>query len=49
MRSHQSVTEMEELRKFVFDTIARRKFIEDQDTILEFTDKIQDLQNEVNV
>ena len=32
----QSLTEMEELRKFqssTFDTIARRKFIEDQDTI----------------
>ena len=34
----QSLTEMEELRKFqssTFDTIARRKLIEDQNTILE--------------
>ena len=37
----QSLTEMEELRKFqssTFDTIARRKLIEDQNTILEFDD-----------
>ena len=37
--AHQrSLTEMEELRKFqssAFDTIARRKLIEDQNTILE--------------
>ena len=42
---------MEELRKFqssTFDTIARRRLIEDQDTILELTGKIQELQNEVN-
>ena len=33
----QSLTEMEELRKFLsctFDTLARRKLIEDQNTIL---------------
>ena len=39
------------LRKFqssAFDTMARRKFIEDQDTILELTGKIQELQNEIN-
>ena len=29
-----------------FDTIARRKLVEDQDTILELTGKIQELQNE---
>ena len=50
--AHQrSLTEMEELRKFqssAFDTMARRKFVEDQDTILELTGKIQELQNEVN-
>ena len=50
--AHQrSLTEMEELRKFqssAFDTIARRKFIEDQNTILELSGKIQELQNEVN-
>ena len=34
----QSLTEMEELRKFqssTFDTLARRKLIEDQNTIME--------------
>ena len=42
---------MEELKKFqssTFDTIARRKLVEDKDTILELTDKIQELQNEIN-
>ena len=42
---------MEELKKFqssTFDSIARRRLVEDQDTILEFTGKIQKLQNEVN-
>ena len=42
---------MEELRKFqssTFDTIARRRLVEDQDTILELMGKIQDLQNEIN-
>ena len=50
--AHQrSLTEMEELRKFqssAFDTIARRKFIEDQNTILELGQRVQELQNEVN-
>ena len=31
-----------------FDTIARRRLVEDQDTILELTGKIQELQNEIN-
>ena len=47
----QSLTEMEELRKFLsstFDTLARRKLIEDQNTILELSDRVQELQNEVN-
>ena len=47
----QSLTEMEELRKFqnsAFETIARRKLIEDQNTILELTGRAQELQNEVN-
>ena len=47
----QSLTEMEELRKFqssTFDTIARRKLIEDQNTILELSGRLQELQNEVN-
>ena len=50
--AHQrSPTEMEELRKFqssAFDTIARRKLIEDQNTILELSGRVQELQNEVN-
>ena len=48
---HQSLTEMEELRKFqssTFDTMARRKLIEDQNTILELSGRLQELQNEVN-
>ena len=47
----QSLTEMEELRKFqssTFDTIARRKLIEDQNTILELSGRVQELHNEVN-
>ena len=42
---------MEELKKFqssTFDTIARRRLVEDQDTILELTGKIQELQNEIS-
>ena len=42
--------EMEELKEFqssTFDTIARRRLVEDQDTILERTGKIQELQNEI--
>ena len=50
--AHQrSLTEMEELRKLqssAFDTMARRKFIEDQITILELFGRVQELQNEVN-
>ena len=41
---------MEELKKFqnsTFDTIARRRLGEDQDTILELTGKIQELLNEI--
>ena len=50
--AHQeSLTEMEELRKFqssAFDTNARRKLIEDQNTILALSGRVQELQNEVN-
>ena len=50
--AHQrSLTEVEELRKFqssAFDTVARRKFIEDQNTTLELSGRVQELQNEVN-
>ena len=43
----QSLTEMEELRKFqssTFDTMARRKLIKDQNTILELSGRVQELQ-----
>ena len=46
-----SLTEIEELRKFqssAFDTIARRKLVEDQNTILALSGRVQELQNEVN-
>ena len=46
----ESLNEMEELKKFqssTFDTIARRRLVEDQDTILKLTGKIQELQNEI--
>ena len=46
----KSLIEMEELKKFqssTFDTIARRRVVEDQDTILKLTGKIQELQNEI--
>ena len=50
--AHQkSLSEMEEIKKFqssTFDTIARRRFVEDQDTILELSGRIQELQNEIN-
>ena len=42
---------MEEIGKFqssTFDTIARRKLIEGQNTILELSGRVQELQNEVN-
>ena len=47
----KSLNEMEELKRFqssTLDTIARRRLVEDQDTILELTDKIQELLNEIN-
>ena len=47
----QNLTEMEELRKFqssTFDTLTRQKFIEDQNTIMEVSGRLQELQNEVN-
>ena len=42
---------MEELKRCqgsTFDTIARRRLVEDQDTILELTGNIQELQNVIN-
>ena len=47
----KSLSEMEELKRFqgsTFDTIARRRLVEDQNTILELTGKMQELQNEIN-
>ena len=47
----KGLKEMEELKKFqssTFNTIARRRLVEDQDTILELAGKIQELQNEIN-
>ena len=41
----KSLNEMEELKRFqgsTFDTISRRKLVEDRDTIFELTGKIQD-------
>ena len=50
--AHQrSLTEMEDLRKFqssAFETIARRTLIEDQNTILELSGRVQEVQNKVN-
>ena len=46
----KSLNEMEELKRFqgsTFDEFSRRRLIEDRDTILELTAKIQELQNEV--
>ena len=46
----KSLNEMEELKRFqgsTFDTIARRRLVEDQDTILVLTGKMQELQNEI--
>ena len=48
---HKSLNDMKEVKKFqssAFDTIARRRLVEDQDTILELSGRIQELQNETN-
>ena len=47
----KSLDEMEELKRFqgsTFDTMSRRRWIEDRDTFLELAGKIQALQNEIN-
>ena len=47
----KSLNEMEELKRFqgsTFDECSRRRLIENQDTILELTARIEELQNEVN-
>ena len=46
----KSLNEMKELKRFqgsTFDTISRRKLVEDRDIIMELTGKIQEQQNEV--
>ena len=48
---NKRLNEMEELKRFqssTFHTIARRRLVEDQDTILELSGLIQELQNEIN-
>ena len=48
--SREKFNVMEELKKFqssTFGAVARGRLVEDQDTILEFTGKIQELQNEI--
>ena len=47
----QNLTEMKELQKFqssTFDALTRQKLIEDQNTIMELSGRVQELQNEVN-
>ena len=47
----KSLIETEELKRFQgssFDEFSRRRLMEDRDTILAFTGKIQELQNEIN-
>ena len=47
----QNLTEMKELQKFqssTFDGLTRQKFIEDQNTIIELSGWLQELQYEVN-
>ena len=42
---------MEELKKFqssTFNTVARRRLVEDQDTMLELTGQMHEMQNEIN-
>ena len=50
--AHQkSLSEMEELKiiqSSTFDTIARRKLVEDQNNILALSGRVQELQNEIN-
>ena len=47
----KSLNEMEEMKRVLeanFDTSSRRKLVEDRHTVLQFTAKIQELQNEIN-
>ena len=47
-KSHNEIEELKRFQGSTFDTIARRRLVEDQDTILELIGKIQELQNENN-
>ena len=45
-----SLSDMEELKKFqssTFDTIARRRSVDDQNTLLELSGRVQELENEI--
>ena len=47
----QNLTEMKEVQKLqnsTFDELTRQKFIEDQNTIMELSGRLQELKNEVN-
>ena len=47
----QNLQEMKELQKFqysTFDELTRQEFIEDQNTIMELSGRLQELQNEAN-
>ena len=47
-KSHNEMKELKRFQGSTFDTLLRRRLIEDRDTILELTGKIQELQNEIN-
>ena len=40
--------ELKKLQRSAFDTTAGRRLVEDQDTFLELTGKLQELQNEIS-
>ena len=48
MKSPNGMEELMRIQGSTFDEFSRKRFIEDRDTILELSAKIQELQNEVN-
>ena len=48
MKSLNEMRELKRLQGFTVDTISRRRLIEDRDTILKLTARVQELQNEIN-
>ena len=48
MKSLHEMAELKRVQGSSFDEFSRRRLIENQDTILELTSRIQELQNEVN-